>query len=163
MDFTNYAKYNKVLNLPEDASLHELDGRYFDAVEYWTVQGRRGDENAKAELQLIDEAYGALFQRHLKEQEGVENWKANYTMQQVVTGQERMTKPSEADDDLWVPPRRQRSASPEVEDGMETDELEGYEKEQSTADEVGPVSSFTIREITGDIKDAPDNAVIVRM
>ncbi|OCT49743.1 hypothetical protein CLCR_07183 [Cladophialophora carrionii] len=162
MEFKDYDKYHGVLSLPEDASLQELDETYFNAVEYWTVQGRRGAENAKTQLQLIDEAYGALFERHLKDQEGVGYGKANYTMQQVVNGQERMTKPSEGDEDLWIPPRRARSASPEMEDGMEIDELQEYEKmEQPTAYQSDPAPGFVIREIEGDIKDAPDRAVIV--
>ncbi|ETI19655.1 hypothetical protein G647_08667 [Cladophialophora carrionii CBS 160.54] len=162
MEFKDYDKYHGALSLPEDASLQELDETYFNAVEYWTVQGRRGAENAKRQLQLIDEAYGALFERHLKDQEGMGYGKANYTMQQVVNGQERMTKPSEGDEDLWIPPRRARSASPEMEDGMEIDEVQEYEKtEQPTVYQSDPAPGFVIREIKGDIKDAPDRAVIV--
>ncbi|EXJ61735.1 hypothetical protein A1O7_02164 [Cladophialophora yegresii CBS 114405] len=161
MELPSHDKYHRLLSSPY-ACLQELDESYFKAVEYWTVQGRRGVENAKVELQHIDEAYGALFQEYLKDQEGVGYEKAKYTMQQVVNGQERMTKPSEGDEDLWVPPRQERSASPKMGDGIEIDELADYEKmEQPTVYNSNPMRGFAIREITGDIKDAPDRAVIV--
>ncbi len=64
MDTIDYAKCYKVLSLPHDVSLQELDDRYYEMVEYWALQVRDGVKEAKPELQKIDDAYGVLLKKH---------------------------------------------------------------------------------------------------
>ncbi|KAJ9605967.1 ADP-ribose 1''-phosphate phosphatase [Cladophialophora chaetospira] len=161
MDPIHSNEYHKRLSLPEDATLEELDERYFEVVEYWTVQERAGVKDAKRELQRIYEAYGVLLKRHMKEQDVKKNSnESNITMQQIVTGQDRFTRSSMRDADLWVPPRPERARSLELQGGIDLDGMD-LDEAQENDDNLGTVPGFSIREIDGDVKNAPDRAVIV--
>ena len=163
MDTIEYEKYYRVLNIPKDASLHELDERYFECIEYWTSQDRQGDKSAKLEIRLIDEAYGALLQKLMKVHIEVPPTKATtYTMQQIVNGQERINNPSTSDCEMWLPPQEERSSSSGSDDEMDVDAELDKQLRASLARKLGTAPGFRIREIEGDIRDAPDRAVIVR-
>ena len=164
MDSCDHAKYYKLLDLPPDATIQELDERYFDIVEHWAVQERRGHEDAKQNLRLTDEAYGALLQKLIREQDRMSvPTDQTWTMQQVVNGQERIIKPSTSDDDQWLPPPRQRSPPPVFDEDIDMFRDMELEPRIPKDKDMGTAPGFFIREIEGDVKDAPDRAVIVRM
>ncbi len=78
--------------------------------------------------------------------------KEEYTIRQVMNGQDRIQLPSTDENDLWVPPPTSRSSSEESasprSDGADSDP--------------GSPPSFCVYEVRGDILDAPDRAVVVR-
>jgi hypothetical protein len=164
MDSVDYTKPYARLNLPGDVTLQELDERYFEVVEYWTVKDKAGAGEAKSQLSLVDEAYYAVLQNLIQQEMEVPASPdpiPPYTMQQVVTGQERMTRPSIHDSDMWMPPRETHAASPELDDDEDIEAELKYGR-LSLSGDLGTTPGFRIREIDGDINDAPDRAVIVR-
>lgn len=144
------AKSYAVLGLPPDATFDDLDERYLQLTSYWSsLNVVRSQEVAKRKQKEIDDAYQRLlphFMEKLKEYPGLA--KAEYTIKQVMNGQDRIQFPSTNEDDLWMPPSCSKSPDTDTEEW----------------DYSSPNSSprFSIQEVCGDIFDAPDRAVIVR-
>jgi hypothetical protein len=155
----DYDQYFRLLNVPYDVSLEELDQRYFELVESCTLQQLHGSKSAKLDLDGVDEAYGAIMRTFLRTAaEPRVTPEKEYSMQQIVNGQERITKPSIVFSDLWGGPVPIRTADPRHQS------MEEIEIDLDIPEEHGTprVPGLVIQQIDGDIKDAPDRAVIVR-
>ncbi|KAJ9614761.1 ADP-ribose 1''-phosphate phosphatase [Knufia peltigerae] len=138
------AKAREVLGLSSDATFEDLDKRYLELTSHWSSLGLVDIEMAKPEQQKIDDAYKLLlplFMEKFDDEPGLIS--EDYTIKQVINGQDRIQFPSTNEDDLWMP----QSSRPKPSD------TEGSDGRN--------LSSFFINEICGDIFDAPDRAVIV--
>jgi hypothetical protein len=164
MDTANYDAYLRTFTLPLDCTLDELDGRYYEMIDYWKREERDGDTSAKHEIESIDVAYGVLLRRFLREQtdegEVAHLLDRRFSMQAVLNGQDQIVKASTKKSDEWTaPPRREAQLSPAIRD---LDSIIDHNFEKMDLDDPSRAPGFSVREIYGDIKDAPDRAVIVR-
>ncbi|OAP64241.1 hypothetical protein AYL99_00213 [Fonsecaea erecta] len=157
MDLSQHAKHYRLLGLRDDASLEELDERYFELTEYWTMRSENSE--SKLELHLIDEAYKALLSRFLGEGEETRRMTTRpYTMKEVVQGQDRITRSCLDNGEMWNPLREKRSPSFEFEDIADRLRAEAAERDENCS---GSAPGFSISDLAGDLDDAPDRAVIV--
>lgn len=147
-------KFYAVLGLPADATLDDLDERYLQLTSHWSSPNaaKSKDEGVKKQ-KLVDEAYHLLLPRFIDMRKEIPGQvKEEYTIRQVMNGQDRIQLPSTDENDLWLPPPSSRSSSegsaPPGSDGADSDP--------------GSPPSFCIYEVKGDILDAPDRAVVVR-
>lgn len=148
MEFSPYSDFYTTLDLPRNASLKELDERYFELTEYYSMRKHhQGAEEVNVHLKVIDEAYNALLAKFIRENDGVEEpVKEIFTMKQIINGQDKIHMQNVTDEDTWMPPTAGRSP------------LDEFDGEQDR----GIAPGFKIRGVLGDLMDAPDRAVLVR-
>ncbi|KIX92709.1 uncharacterized protein Z520_11561 [Fonsecaea multimorphosa CBS 102226] len=161
MDHTELIKYFRILGLPNNASLEELDERYFELIEYWTMKGeKKSEKESKLGFHLIDEAYKALLAKFIKEGEERQYQTAReYTMKDILQGQDQITKSCIDNGPRWFPPHKERSPSLEFEDISDRVKVGGAHEEQE--DCLGTAPGFAIYNVVGELCHAPDRAVIV--
>ncbi|OQV11076.1 hypothetical protein CLAIMM_14976 [Cladophialophora immunda] len=161
MDLTDPIKYYRILGLPRNASLEELDTKYFELTEYWTMRAENNNNiEPKLELHLIDEAYKALLSKFLGERkETPRPAPRTWTIRDIIQGQDRITRSCLDNGEMWSPPPEERSPSLEFEDISERLKAEVALEEQERCFGIAP--GFSISELAGELHDAPDRAVIV--
>ncbi|KAL2413644.1 hypothetical protein ABEF95_003578 [Exophiala dermatitidis] len=137
----------EVLGLPHDTTVDELDETYLQlTLRLSGASGLRNKEESKEQQELLDMAYHNVLARLLKEFR--EPFKADYSMQQVVNGEDRIQPLSQHDTYMWIPP--EAPPSPTNPSGSE-----------SSLEDLGEAPGFSMNEIEGDIFDAPDRAVLI--
>ncbi|OAL33226.1 hypothetical protein AYO20_07543 [Fonsecaea nubica] len=161
MDLNDHIEYYRILGLPKDASLEELDARYFELIEYWTTkEGKKHNVESELELNFIDQTYKALLSKFLADgQELGQRGTRTYTMKDVSQGQDRIVRSCLDDGDMWSPPPEERSPSLELEDI--SDRLRRELSQQVLEKDLGIEPGFSISDLAGELHDAPDRAVIV--
>ncbi|EXJ54865.1 uncharacterized protein A1O5_12931 [Cladophialophora psammophila CBS 110553] len=175
MELSDFTKYYRILGLPNHASLKELDERYFELVEYWTMKARGSNDKSgpKLELHLIDQAYKVILSKAMRENEATRKpAPSTYTMKDISQGQDRIIRSCLDNGESWNPPPEERSPSPQFEDIPQerspspqfediSDRLRAGPVEQEPEDCLGTAPGFSISEISGELHHAPDRAVIV--
>ncbi|KAK5266834.1 ADP-ribose 1''-phosphate phosphatase [Exophiala xenobiotica] len=149
-----YMRFYAVLGLPADATLDDLDERYLQLTSHWNSPktANSKDEGVKKQ-KLVDEAYHLLLPRFIEMRKEIPGQvKEEYTIRQVMNGQDRIQLPSTDENDLWVPP------PPSSRPSSEGSESPGSDSADS---DPGSPPSFCIYEVKGDILEVPDRAVIV--
>ncbi|EXJ83673.1 hypothetical protein A1O1_07297 [Capronia coronata CBS 617.96] len=151
MKVIDQSRFYRILGLPHETSLDELDERYLQLTLH--LSGPNGPDNkeeARLQQELVDQAYNALLARFLHTAKEIRPPSDDsFTMKQVLVAQDRIQPPSHNDDDLWISPESSRSS------GCDS------KARRKTVVDRGQAPGFSVQAIEGDIFDAPDRAVIV--
>lgn len=149
-----YSEAYRILGMPPDATLEELDERYLQLTSYWNGPTATDRKKAQEQQERIDTAYHALFPRFIMSEDEVPGLtKETFTMKQIINNQDRIQVARTDDEDFWIPPDTWRSPSLESTSSDDSD---------TTSRDMGTAPGFSIHEVKGDIIDAPDRAVLVR-
>ncbi|EXJ87464.1 hypothetical protein A1O3_04424 [Capronia epimyces CBS 606.96] len=146
------ARSYRLLGLSEGASLEELDERYLQLTLIQNgPHAPQNKEEAKQQHDLLDKAYNTILTRFLRGEEEVEvpsSPQEDFTMKQITNAQDRIHMPSTSDEDLWISPEASRPSSSQTDSEL-------------PVPRAANAPGFSLREIQGDILEAPDRAVIV--